>query len=173
MPRIKISSAQRPVFVALRGKIARWAEGALHGEKAISEAEDHWATRWLTPTELQIWRKMPPPDRRHGLRVAAHVLQAMPAAPETLLAAALLHDCGKVGRQYRSSERVLAGLLPHTVAEVLPWPPAQAKAHHAIWGAHEILRLGGRAAVASLVARHHAPAGDPLAEALRAADRME
>ena len=50
------------------------------------------------------------------------------------------------------------------------WGEVQAKVHHPTYGAQMILAAGGCGRVASLVERHHDPAGDPDAEWLRLVD---
>ncbi len=49
---------------------------------------------WLRPAELALFEQMHPADRRHGLDVATH-LRAAGVADRDVLAAGLLHDCGK------------------------------------------------------------------------------
>ncbi|HWE55972.1 MAG TPA: hypothetical protein VG435_10685 [Acidimicrobiales bacterium] len=63
-----------------------------------SAPEERWALDWLLPGEQDLWRRMSGPDRRHAAGVArdtATLLAPAPAARE-VMAAALLHDVGKV-----------------------------------------------------------------------------
>ncbi|MFC6591110.1 HD domain-containing protein [Deinococcus lacus] len=139
---------------ALPGKLVRlgrslWAQQA--------RPDDDWALGFLSAPEAAIYLAMDPRDREHGCRVAAAVGSACPQASAELLAAALLHDCGKSRRPYRVWERVLAGLLPWRWAGVLPWEPARLRAQHPRLGAEQLRAAGARPRVAELVACHHAP----------------
>jgi len=62
-----------------------------------SPADDAWATGALTPGETALWRRMSGPDRRHAHGVARDVAERLgDGATPPVLAAALLHDVGKV-----------------------------------------------------------------------------
>lgn len=88
-----------------------------------SPADDAWAEAHLLEAEVALWRRMRGFDRRHAVGVARRVLGVMPDAPRPVLAAALLHDVGKVDsglgvfgrvvatlwRGLRGAERVAAG----------------------------------------------------------------
>ena len=149
-----------------------WRLGrSLHEGQA--RPDDLWAVSRLTPAEGRVFLQMDARDREHALRVAQALQAAQPEAGDELLAAALLHDCGKLVWPYRVWERVGAGLLPVRNSAALSWPPAQVRAHHPQWGAALIRRAGGRARVAALVAVHHAPASDPEAALLHQFDGTE
>lgn len=59
---------------------------------------------WLTPAQMALFDGMAGPDRRHGLDVVAEMRRAG-VTDRDLLAAGLLHDCGK-GRSVRLVHRV-------------------------------------------------------------------
>ena len=71
-------------------------------------ADEEWALGWLLPGEQALWRRMSGPDRRHAAGVARDVASLLaggdPGAAPTrevmpareVMAAALLHDVGKV-----------------------------------------------------------------------------
>jgi hypothetical protein len=60
-------------------------------------ADEAWARSSLAPGEVAIWEQMPITDRRHAVLVARRfVAERGPDAPQAEVAAALLHDCGKV-----------------------------------------------------------------------------
>jgi hypothetical protein len=62
-----------------------------------SAPDDAWAVARMTPAETRLWRRMSAPDRRHAIGVARRVDASLgPAAGRPVLAAALLHDVGKV-----------------------------------------------------------------------------
>ena len=62
-------------------------------------ADDAWARRRLIPGESELWNRLSGPDRRHAVGVgrATAALGDAEAPPcDAVLAAALLHDVGKV-----------------------------------------------------------------------------
>jgi hypothetical protein len=60
-------------------------------------ADDAWVVALLDPDEVRLWRRMSGADRRHAVGVARRVDAALAGgASRPLLAAALLHDVGKV-----------------------------------------------------------------------------
>lgn len=161
--------------LALPGKIARLARSL---SAAQARPDDRWAARFLTPGEMRVFLLMDPRDREHALRVARHLLRDFPQAPETLLAGALLHDCGKSVRPYRVWERVVAGVLPERHARRDRLGPLDlrflaVRARHPELGARLVRAAGGRARVAELVERHHAPGADWEARVLHRYDDRE
>lgn len=136
--------------------------------------DDAWALTHLTPGEARVYRGMDPRDREHACRVTLHLLRDHPAADMELVAAALLHDCGKSIRPYRVAERVLVGLVPTRLARVLPPVGALGiRARHPELGAQLLAHAGARPRVAQLVARHHRPGGDAEAALLHHYDDQE
>ena len=78
------------------------------GPGAAAEA---WVAERLLPGELALWRQMSRPDRRHAHGVARRVERALgDAATRPVLAAALLHDVGKIDARLRTYGRVVATL---------------------------------------------------------------
>lgn len=63
-----------------------------------SPADEAWALSALLPGEQALWHRMSGPDRRHAVGVARDTVRALGAehAPREVVAAALLHDVGKV-----------------------------------------------------------------------------
>ena len=61
-------------------------------------AEERWAEGWLNDGERDLWRRMSGPDRRHAAGVArgTAALLGPPEPAREVMAAALLHDVGKV-----------------------------------------------------------------------------
>jgi hypothetical protein len=60
-----------------------------------SGTDDAWARAWLAPDEIAVWERMPNPDKRHAVAVARAVAGSGESR-RPVVAAALLHDCGKV-----------------------------------------------------------------------------
>jgi hypothetical protein len=71
-------------------------------------ADEQWAIEQLGVGERQLWARMPDADRRHAVDVAHRVGDDRPRA---VLAAALLHDVGKIESGLGTFARVGATLL--------------------------------------------------------------
>lgn len=74
-------------------------------------ADEQWVAGVLGEGELGLWRRMSNPDRRHAVGVARRVERALGGdATHAVLAAALLHDVGKVSAGLGTYGRVVATL---------------------------------------------------------------
>ncbi|ADV67104.1 HD domain-containing protein [Deinococcus maricopensis] len=160
----------------LRGKLRRLARSVSARQ---AHPDDAWAERHLTPPETRVYARMDARDREHALRVTRRMLRDHPDASADLVAAALLHDCGKSIRPYRVLERVLLAAIPNRAARLLPawtfgpFAALTVRAHHPTLGADLLRTAGGRARVAQLVARHHTPGADAEAALLHLYDDLE
>ena len=75
-----------------------------------AEAEA-WVAEVLSVEQSELWRQLPGPDRRHAYAVARRVERALGhQASAPVLAAALLHDVGKLDAGLRTYGRVIATL---------------------------------------------------------------
>jgi hypothetical protein len=82
--------------MAWAGHLVRRFVGSL-SPRPPSADDEAWAEAQLLPGERGVWRRMANPDRRHAVDVARRVAAVIgPDAPRPVVAAALLHDCGKV-----------------------------------------------------------------------------
>jgi hypothetical protein len=73
--------------------------------------DEAWVAEVLGPGELELWRRMSGADRRHAVGVARRVERALGTeATPPVLAAALLHDVGKVAAGLGTYGRVVATL---------------------------------------------------------------
>lgn len=73
--------------------------------------DDPWAESFLLPGEVELWRRMPKNDRRHAVGVAREVQRLLGAdVARPVVAAALLHDVGKVDAGLGTYGRVIATL---------------------------------------------------------------
>ncbi len=71
--------------------------------------DEAWALEQLLPGEQELWRRMSRVDRRHAVGVARRVERALGVeAGRPVLAAALLHDVGKVDAGLGTYGRVIA-----------------------------------------------------------------
>lgn len=76
-----------------------------------SRVDREWAEAQLLDSEVVLWRRMSGPDRRHAVGVARRVDAALgPGTDRAVLAAALLHDVGKIEAGLGTYGRVIATL---------------------------------------------------------------
>lgn len=76
-----------------------------------SSDDREWATSQLLPGEVGLWNRMSAQDRRHAAGVARRTAEVLgERATRPVLAAALLHDVGKVDSQLGTFLRVVATL---------------------------------------------------------------
>ncbi len=77
----------------------------------LSSDDAVWAAEQLLPAERELWAQMSPADRRHALGVARDVERRLGVeATRPVLAAALLHDVGKIDAGLGTYGRVMATL---------------------------------------------------------------
>lgn len=70
---------------------------------------DEWATAHLLEGEVALWRRMSRQDQRHAIGVARRAEASLgEAATRPVLAAALLHDVGKIDSHLGTFLRVVA-----------------------------------------------------------------
>ncbi len=157
-----------------------------------SSADESWALDHLCNGEQDLWRRMSGPDRRHAVGVARDTIRLVgPAdARDEVIAAALLHDVGKVESSFGTFARVFVTFAALALGRtrVLRWAGDRAdgarpslRARVGLYLTHdrlgaELLEVAGSQALAvSWAAEHHlAPelwTVDPsIGAALKAAD---
>jgi hypothetical protein len=74
-------------------------------------AEVVWGEGWLLPAEVQLWRRLDNIDRRHSLQVTRRFQTLRPDASRAELAAAMLHDVGKLDSGLGTFGRVVASVV--------------------------------------------------------------
>lgn len=75
----------------------------------VPAADRDWVEEQLLPGERDVWARMDRADRRHAAKVARRVERALGhEATRPVLAAALLHDCGKSVSKLGTYGRVIA-----------------------------------------------------------------
>lgn len=135
---------------------------------APSTTDTAWAEAHLTDAECTVFRTMVAHDRRHAIGVARRAFDALGAdAPDDVVAAALLHDVGKVhsglgpvGRALATIRIAIAGRA-RVRAGVVRGERARRRAlyaDHAALGAADLRARGARDRVAAWAAVHHEPA---------------
>ena len=76
-----------------------------------SQEDDQWATSNLVEGEVALWVRMSAQDRRHAAGVARRTVETLgDRATRPVIAAALLHDVGKIDSQLGTFLRVVATL---------------------------------------------------------------
>jgi hypothetical protein len=79
--------------------------------RRIPDEDVAWAEGQLLPSEVALWRRQSRADRRHVIGVARRVERALGEdATRPVLAAALLHDIGKLNAGLGTYGRVIATL---------------------------------------------------------------
>lgn len=132
-----------------------------------------WVAAVLSEAELGLWRRMSGPDRRHALGVARRVEAALgERASWPVLAAALLHDVGKVEAGLGTLGRVVA-----TVAGERAGERVRRYRRHPEVGASLLALAGSDPVTVAWAREHHTPperwsgaVPADLAAALKAAD---
>ncbi len=105
-----MSEAFRPGLLHRPLHLARRLAGSLVGG-APSTDDEAWAAQHLLEGELALWLRMSDADRRHAIGVARRVDAALDGPGRPVLAAALLHDVGKVTSGLGTWARVAATLI--------------------------------------------------------------
>jgi hypothetical protein len=70
-----------------------------------------WANAFLLPREADLWHSMSVADQRHSIEVARRFSTLVPESPRDDMAAALLHDVGKLASGLGTFARVAATLI--------------------------------------------------------------
>lgn len=76
-----------------------------------TEEDTDWVEEELSPSEFVLWQSMSGADRSHSVKVAKRTQERLGNTPgRSVLAAALLHDVGKVISGLKTYERAIATL---------------------------------------------------------------
>ena len=144
-----------------------------------------WVGSALSEREHALWRRMKRADRRHAVGVAHRVEQALGAeTTPPVLAAALLHDVGKVSAGLGTYGRVVATLAGAAAGRTMAAAWTQGRGftrrvglylRHPEVGADMLAMAGSDPLTVTWAREHHLPAEEwtlprRLAEALKEAD---
>jgi hypothetical protein len=166
-------------FGSLRHLAVRFA-GSLSPIGPAAE-EESWARSLCLPGEQALWARMSAADRRHAVAVAHRVavdLRGEETAGRPVLAAALLHDVGKVDAGLGAFGRVGATVTAVVLgrARAAAWPGRVGRyLRHAERGGELLDAAGSDPLTATWAREHHLPAERwtlprRVADALKAAD---
>ena len=136
----------------------------------VREEELQSLGEYLTPAQMELFRRMPYFDQRHSLNVF-RALRARGYDDPDLLVAALLHDVGKAGgtlqvwhRAIVALARVIEPRLLNRLAKGDPrsWRyPFFVHLRHPERGAELAQAAGCSPTTVELIRRHHDPAANP------------
>lgn len=144
-----------------------------------------WVADQLTPDELALWKRMNGPDRRHSVQVARAVEAELgDEATRPVLAAALLHDVGKIESGLSTYGRAIATLSGAVAGPSAPADWAKANGftrrvglylQHPKLGGDHLGMIGSDPLTEAWTREHHLPeevwtVDRHLGRALRAAD---
>lgn len=88
--------------------LARRFVGSL-SPRPLDPADDAWARSHLLAGERALWQRLSRADRKHAAGVAREVVRRLgPGTSRQVIAAALLHDVGKVDAGLGTFGRVVA-----------------------------------------------------------------
>ena len=141
----------------------------------VTPEERRSLAAWARPAELALFDAMHIADRRHGLDVVAHLRRAG-VTDRDVLAAGLLHDCGKgdTGWPPRVAWSLGEALGPwvHAVAARLPgWADAMTRLRdHAELSALAVEAAGLPPRAVALVREQDAPSDPVFGRMFHAAD---
>lgn len=174
---------------AIRYRVAQFFQ-ALTARFTITEEEIERAIHVLTPKARALFRRQAASDQRHALAVYDALRQAGHIEPQ-LLAAALLHDVGKVAirSEFSAWLRAVVVLLRRFAPRLLAWliegesqdgwrRPFVAYVHHPEIGARWAQEAGCSPLTVALIRRHEERQADCQTEeerclaALQAADNV-
>ncbi len=140
-----------------------------------------YAAAHLTPGLLALFRRMSRAEQHHGIAVC-RALESQGHQDTNLLAAALLHDVGKITAPPRLWERVIVVLAEHFLPiRAERWAQEETprgwrrgfviRRLHPVWGAELAAQAGATPRTVALIRQHHSTAeDDALLAALQAAD---
>jgi hypothetical protein len=147
-------------------------------------SDTDWVRAVLSPAEFELWSEMSRPDRRHSAAVARRVNSALgDAVQPDVIAAALLHDIGKLDARLGTFGRVVAtvcGLVSRDMAE--QWASTRGFTRrvglylcHDRLGSERLAYIGSAPIVVAWARDHHQSPSSwtidrTLADVLKAAD---
>lgn len=90
--------------------LARRFVGMLSNNPVVP-ADRRWVDEQLTESEAALWSRLSTPDQRHSVQVGRRFVDLAPGADRSAIAAALLHDIGKLDSDLGVGMRVIATIV--------------------------------------------------------------
>lgn len=150
----------------------------------VNLSEIQWALNHLSPRASELFLKQSLIEQQHAINVAHNIVEAgIPLTFfdfETLITAALIHDCGKSIVSIRLWHRVFIVIMqkmPPCIWSHLEQSnsifafPLIMSTQHAIWGERLAKKAGLNSKVCLLIREHHSPQTD-LGQILAQADNQ-
>ena len=148
----------------------------------IDSSEIVWALDNLPPVACSLFLKQSLSDQRHALDVAQSIMKEINTLNcpnfQDLIAAALLHDCGKsivCNRLWHRVFIVLMQKMPQSIwsrlerSHTIFATPLKTASQHALWGGNLAQRAGLNPLICLLIHEHHSPKSE-LGRILESAD---
>ena len=141
-----------------------------------TSADDAWATHYLNDGETALWRRMPGFDRRHAVGVARRVCAALGNdATRPVVAAALLHDVGKIESGFGVWRRVVATVWTGVRGRARVTGRTAVYVNHPSLGAQLLRAASSDPLTAAWAEEHHLPPAqwtvpEEVATVLKASD---
>lgn len=146
--------------------IYRFRQGLRALASWLQPVDDTLAEAYLSPPLFALFAQMRRVERQHSIRVLQALRQDGYRQPD-LLAAALLHDVGKIHTDFYLLEKVLVVLVKALCATLYyRWGSGPARGwrrpfvvsvQHPIWGAEMVAEAGGSPLAVELIRRHADP----------------
>ena len=128
----------------------------------VPASDVQWVLEQLTNAEAELWQQLPTADQRHSVEVARRFVGLAPRPDRAAVAAAVLHDIGKLESDLGVGMRVVATIVGPRTERLRRYHD------HERIGASMLRSVGSDERTAALVAGTSADA--KTAAALRAAD---
>lgn len=139
----------------------------------INASELSWALNNVPQQGCSLFLKQSSSEQRHAIDVAQSLKIEKSSLTlsdfQTLIAAALLHDCGKSNVDTRLWHRVFIVLMqkmPNSILSCLESShtvfstPLQIASQHALWGSNLAQSAGLNPVICQLIREHHSPTTD-------------
>ena len=136
--------------------LARRFLGSL-SPRPLDPADDAWVRARLLPGEEALWVQMPRSDRKHAAGVAREVDRRLGAAQRAVVAAAALHDVGKIESGFGTFARVGATVAGKVVDRDRAGGRLGAYLRHDRIGADLLEAAGSDPLTVAWAREHHLP----------------
>lgn len=136
--------------------LARRFLGSL-SPRPIDPSDDAWVRERLLPGEQALWDRMARPDRKHAAGVAREVDRLLGGADRPVVAAAVLHDVGKIESGLGTFARAGATAVAAVVDRRRVGGRLGSYLRHDVVGARLLEAAGADPLTVSWAREHHLP----------------